>query len=119
MVEAVDLIQVDIIHAEPTQAVVDLGEDRLTRQSGAIGAGTHPAIDLGGNDDLVAAREILDRAAEDFFAAAERISVRGVEEVDTCFQRLLDERPALLLRASPRLIVQIALTVAHAAEGNC
>jgi len=33
MVETVDLIEVDIIRAEPTQAVVDLGEDRLTRQS--------------------------------------------------------------------------------------
>src|SRR5205823_1997853 len=79
MVETVDLVKVDIVHAEPTQAVVDLGEDRLTRQSGAIGAGTHPAIDLGGNDDLVAAREILDRAAEDFLAAAERIEAGAAE----------------------------------------
>ena len=71
VVETVDLIEVDIIHAKPPQAVVDLGEDRFARKPGAIGAGTHPAIHLGGDDDLVAAREILDRAAEDFFTVAE------------------------------------------------
>jgi hypothetical protein len=47
MVETVDLIEVDIIRAEPTQAVVDLGKDCLTTQPGAIGAGTYPAINLG------------------------------------------------------------------------
>jgi hypothetical protein len=118
MVETVDLIEVDIIHAEPTQAVVDLGENRLARQPSAIGAGTHPAIDLGSDDDLVAAREILDRAAEDFLAVAERIAVRGVEEIDACFERLLDERPALLLGEAPGMIAEITATVAHAAEAN-
>ncbi len=78
MVETVDLIEVDVIHAEPTQAVVDLGEDRLPRKPGSIGAGTHPAINLGGDHDLVAACEILDRAAEDFLAVAERIAVSSV-----------------------------------------
>src|SRR5438045_3536737 len=46
MVQPLDLIEVDIIHAEPTRAVIDLGEYRLARQPGPIGAGTHPAIDL-------------------------------------------------------------------------
>src|SRR5436853_2754626 len=118
MVETVDLVKVDIVHAEPTQAVVDLGENRLARQSGAIGAGTHPAIDLGSNDDLVAAREILDRAAEDFLAVAERIAVRGVEEIDACFECLLDEGPALLLGEAPGMIAKIPAAVAHAAEAN-
>jgi hypothetical protein len=68
MVETVDLIEVDVIHAEPAQAVVDLGEDRLPRKPGPVGAGTHPAINLGGDHDLVAACEIFDRAGEDFLA---------------------------------------------------
>src|SRR5437870_9863104 len=46
------------------------------------------------------------------------ISVRGVEEVDTCFERLFDERPALLLRETPGMIAEIATAVAHAAEAN-
>src|SRR5437762_5145435 len=118
MVETVDLIEVDILHAEPAQAVVDLGEDRFTRQPGAIGAGPHSAIDFGGDDDLVAAREILDRAAEDFLAVAERIAVRGVEKIDACFDRLLDEGPALRLGEAPGMIAEIASAVAHAAEAN-
>jgi hypothetical protein len=48
----------------------------------AIWAPAHPAIDLGGDDDLVATGEILDRAAEDFLAAPEGVAVRGVEEID-------------------------------------
>src|SRR5271166_649371 len=118
MIETVDLIEVDIIHAEPTQAVVDLGRDPLARQAGAIGAGTHPAIDLGGNDNLFAAREILDSAAEDFFAAAKRIAVRSVEEVDPSFERLLDKRAALLLAQAPGVIAAVAAAIAHATEAD-
>src|SRR5947209_7949654 len=60
----------------------------------------------------------FDRAAEDFLAVAERIAVRGVEEIDACFERLLDERPALLLGEAPGMIAEIAAAVAHAAEAN-
>jgi hypothetical protein len=35
----VDLVEIDIIGAEAAQAVVDLVEDRLARQAGAIGPG--------------------------------------------------------------------------------
>jgi hypothetical protein len=117
-VETMDLIEVDIIHTEPTQAVVDLGEDRFARKPGAIGARTHPAVHLGGDDNLVSAREILDRAAEDFFTVAERIAVCGVEEIDARFERLLNEWPALLLREAPGMIPKIAATIAHATEAD-
>jgi len=70
MVETVDLIEVDVIHAEPTQAVVDFGEDRLPRKPGAIRAGTHPAIHLGGYNHLIAPGKVPDCAAQDFFAVA-------------------------------------------------
>jgi hypothetical protein len=42
----VDLVEVDVVGAEPAQAVVDLGQDRLARQAGPVwgpgasGAGT-------------------------------------------------------------------------------
>jgi hypothetical protein len=65
-----------------------------------LGPGAHPAIALGGNDHLVTPREILDRAAEDFFAVAERIAVGGVEEIDPGLERLLDNGR---LSSSPRL----------------
>ena len=90
------------------QAGVDLGQDRLARQAAAVGARAHRAIDLGGDHDLVAPREILDRAAEDLLAAAEGIAIGGVEEIDAGFERLLDERPALLLAEAPGMVAQIA-----------
>src|ERR1700722_1016371 len=40
------------------------------------------------------------------------------KKFDTCFQRLLDERPALLLRETPGMIAEIATAVAHAAQAN-
>ena len=104
VVQAVDLVEIDVVHAEPAQAVVDLGHDRLARQAGAVRAGAHPAIDLGGDDDLVAAGEVLDRAAEDLLAVAERIAVRGVEEIDAGFERLLDERAAFFLAQAPGVV---------------
>lgn len=54
-----DLVEVDIIGAEAAQAVVDLVEDRLARQAGAIGARAHAVEHLGGEHDPVAARKSL------------------------------------------------------------
>src|SRR6202035_5154346 len=105
----------DIIHAEPGEAGVDLGEDRLARQPGAVRPGPHPAVDLGGDHDLVAADEILDRTAEDCLAATERITVRSVEEIDAGFERASDEGTALFLAQAPGMVALVAAAIAHAA----
>ena len=39
VVKAMDLVEVDIVHAQPRQAVVDLGQYGLAGQAGAIGPG--------------------------------------------------------------------------------
>jgi hypothetical protein len=83
------------------EAGVDLHHDCLARQAGAVWSGSHPPVDLGRDDDLVAAREILHCAAEDLFAAAERIPVRRIEEIDAAFESLLDEGAALGLVDAP------------------
>jgi hypothetical protein len=85
---------------------------------GRIRSARFSADNLGGDDNLVAAREILDRPAEDFFTVAERIAVRSVEEIDARFERLLNEWPALLLREAPGMIPEIAAAIAHATEAN-
>jgi hypothetical protein len=38
-VPAVDLVQVDVVHAQAAQAAVDLFEDRLARQPAHVGPG--------------------------------------------------------------------------------
>src|SRR5690349_10483193 len=101
IIPAVDLVQVDVVGAEAPQAVVDLTHNRLARQATAVGSRPHLPIDLGRDHDLVAAGEILDRAAEDLLAAAERISVRRVEEIDAALESALDERAALLFADAP------------------
>src|SRR6202035_6117982 len=114
MVPAVDLVEIDVISTETTEAGIDLHHDRLARQPSAIRTRAHPTIDLRGDDDLVATGEILDRAAEDLLAAAERVAVRRVEEVDAGFERALDERTALLFAEAPGMIAAVGAAVAHA-----
>src|SRR5271169_3667102 len=97
VVPAMDLVEIDVIGAEAPKAGIDLVHDRLARQAGTIGSRPHPAIHFVGADDLVAPSEIVDRAAEDLFAIAERIAVRRVEEIDPGVERALDERAALRL----------------------
>ena len=97
VVEAVDLVEIDIIGAEPAQAVVDLVEDRLARQAGAVRAGAHAVEHLGGEHDVLAPGEILDGAADDLLRGAVRIDIGGIEEIDPELERLADQRAARLL----------------------
>src|SRR5205823_6639221 len=68
VIPAMNLVEVDVIHAEPAQAGVDLAHDCFARQAAAVRTGAHPAIYLGRNDHLVAAGEILDSPSEDLLA---------------------------------------------------
>src|SRR5437667_286839 len=69
VIPAMDLVEVDVIHAEPVQAGVDLAHDCLARQAAAVRTGAHPAIYFGRDDHLVAAGQILDSPSEDLLAA--------------------------------------------------
>ena len=64
VIPAMDLIEIDIIHAEPAEAVVDLGHDRLARKALAIGVLPHLPVDLGGQDKLIAPGKIPQGPAE-------------------------------------------------------
>ena len=83
-----------------------------------VRARPHPPVNLGGDDDFIAPGEILHCAAEDLFAAAERVPVRRVEEIDAALERPFDKGTALLLTKAPGMIAAIGDTVAHAAEAD-
>ena len=68
--------------------------------------------------DLVATREILDRAAKYFLAATERVTVCSVEEIDAGLERALDEWPAFLLAEAPRVVAPVAAAITHAAKAD-
>src|SRR4051794_29441479 len=115
-VPAVDLVQVDVVGAEPPEAVVELPQDRLAGEPRAVGAGVHPAVHLGGQDDVVAVGEVADRPAGDLLAGAVGVDVRGVEEGDPAGQGLLDEPAAVLLAEGPGVVAPVRLAEAHHAE---
>ncbi len=116
VVEAVDLVEVDVIHAEPPQRRVDAVEEMLARQALVVRTVAHRQADLRGDDDLVALRELLQRAPGDLFADAARVHVRGVEEVDAALERAFDERPARRFVERPRM--PLRRSVRHHAEAD-
>jgi hypothetical protein len=51
----VDLVQIDPIGLQPAQAVLDLGDDPTARVAELVRIVAHRAVDLGGEEDVVAA----------------------------------------------------------------
>src|SRR4051794_5346927 len=92
--------------------------DRLARQPGTVWARAHAVINLGRDDDFLAAREIADRAAEYLLALAERVAVGGIEEIDAGLDGAPEERAAFFLAQRPLMKTAIAAAVAHAAEAE-
>ena len=116
-VEAVDLVQVDVVRAEPRQRRVDLFEDRLARQALSAGAVVHLPPHLRREHDVLTAGVAGDRAADDLFGRAELIDVRGVPERHAELDGLLEERLCLVFGERPRVGVRGGrVAVAHAAE---
>src|SRR4051812_9293254 len=118
MIPAVDLVQVDMIRAQPAKAGVDLRHDGLARKAAAVRILAHRTMDLGGDDHLVALGEIAQCPAVDLLARSGRIDIGGVEEVDAQLQRTLNEGPALLLAQGPRMVSPVGLSISHAAKAQ-
>ena len=118
VVPAVDLIQVDVVHAEAAQAIVNAGEDGLAREAAAVRRLAPGVIDLGGHHDLVAASQLLERAAGELLAGAVGVAVGRVEEVDAQLNGLAEEGPAVGLRQGPGMHAARRLAIGHAAQGE-
>src|SRR5205823_6814195 len=77
-------VEIDMVHAEPREARVDLVEDVAAGESTVVGPRTDGIEDLGAENDVLAhlgaaRREPLSDPA---FAPPAAVRVRGVEEVD-------------------------------------
>jgi len=108
----VDLVEVDVVDAEPVEARVRLVDDVLPREPAPVGSIAHLAVDLRRDDELVAVVG-GDRLADDLLGFAAGVDVGGVEEVDARVQRLADEVDALLAVADHPVL---AAAEVHAAE---
>jgi hypothetical protein len=113
-----DLVEVDVVGAQAREAVIDLGEDRLTGQAAAVRTGTHLAVDLGGEDDLVAVGHVGEGVADDLLGRAIGVDVGGVEEVDPGVERPLDDLPTLGLRQRPLVFAALGIAEGHAADAE-
>jgi hypothetical protein len=116
VVHAVDLVEVDVVGAEPAEAVVDLGEDRLARQTGAVGPGRIGCRTL-------VAMTTSSRSAKSFSARPTISSLEPCEYMFAVSKKLmpaldclLDQRAALLLTERPDGVAAVRLAVGHAAE---
>jgi len=92
---AVDLVEVDVVGAQPAEAGVALRHDVHAREPDLVRPVAHPAAHLRGHDDIRPPH--AERGAEHFFRPADRVDVGGVEEVDAGVQRPMDECVRLLL----------------------
>src|SRR5277367_228652 len=98
-----NLVEIDIVRAEPAQAGIHLHEDRLARQPRAIRAGAHATPHLGGEYDVIPLRELLQSATGNLFTRPGGVDIGRVEEIDTGLERLREERTTVALVERPRL----------------
>ena len=96
-VRAVALVEIDVVRAEPLQGSVALLHDVLPREPAVVGAVAHREVDLRG-EEVVVARDSLERAAGDLLGGSAPIHVRRVEEVDAELEGPVDagDRPFVL-----------------------
>src|SRR6185503_5256360 len=107
--------------SKPPQALVHFRQDGLARQPTPVRTRPDRSPHFGGENDLVALREVADGAAQHLFALAGRIHVGGIEEVDARFERPLEVRASILFAQRPRPLQdsgRLGLPVAHTSEAH-
>ena len=100
-VEAMDLVEVDIVGREAAKRGLDRQHDVLAREAAIVRPGTHRKKDLRGDHDVVAAAEFAQGTSDDRFRHTDGIHVGGIEEIDAHFDRALEERTGRFLVQYP------------------
>ena len=113
-VGAVNLVEVDALHAQAPERGLARLNDVLRREASAVRPLAHPHAALGGDDRLIPHGVFPHPLAGDLLAHAERIHVRRIEEVDAEFDRAPEEGSGLFLFEHPG--APGAAPEAHAAE---
>ena len=120
-IEAMDLVEVNVVDAEALEGAVDGGHDVLAGEAAIVGAVGHGLKDLGGDDEFFAAGlELAEELAGDTFALADGVHVGGVEEVDAGFDGALDEGAGFVFFEDP--LAPLFGAVGHHAQaerGRC
>src|ERR1700730_10858860 len=78
------MINVDVIRAEPPQAVFACPQQVISRRTHVIGSGPNPESRFRRNQEIAASP--CNGFPQDLLRKAVRIDVRSVEQVDACFE---------------------------------
>ncbi len=114
-VEAVDLVQVDVLQLQPLQARLDAVHDVAAGTAAAVGARAGLAEHLGGDDDVLARHlQVLQRLPGELLRHAARVHVGRVDEVDAGVERLADEPVGVALAH----VADLSPDAVGAAEGH-
>jgi hypothetical protein len=97
-----NLVEVDVIHAQPPQRRVDRGQDVLTGQAPRVLAVPHRHEHLRGHDHVIALEELAEQPAGCHLARPARVDVRRVVEDDAAVGCRTDERLRRVLIEDPR-----------------
>ena len=89
-IEAVDLVEVDPVGAQPAQRALDRLGDPAPRRAAAVGVFAHGQADFRGEHDVVAP-PAGERLADDLLRLARGVEVGGVDEVDAGVERAVDD----------------------------
>src|SRR6185312_8034134 len=92
-IEAVQVIDIDVIGAESAQAGFAGLNEVIARGAEVVGAFSHAEARFGGNQHRAAATG--DRLAENLFRGAVRVDVRSVKEVHAGFETNVDQARGL------------------------
>jgi hypothetical protein len=102
-VRTVHLVEVDVVGAQPAEAVLDGPDDPPAGVALLVGVLAHGPVELGGEHYVVAPTG--EGLPDDLLGLTGRVDVRGVDEVDAGIEGPVDDADALL-----------AGTIADAAE---
>jgi hypothetical protein len=91
-IEAVNLVQVDVIELQALEARLDAVHDVVARGTARVGGFRRRAEHLGGNHHLVTRHlQVFKREAGDLLGQALRVDIGGVDEIDARIDRAANE----------------------------
>ena len=119
IVPAVHVVQVDGVHAETAEAIVNAGTNPLGTAHGGVDHRGRTRAVLGGNNPLVTWSKLSKCLAHVLLARAKGVGHGGVKEVDAGSKGLLDDRLGVIRAERPLVQGTLAhLTKAHAAQAE-
>jgi hypothetical protein len=92
---AVNLVEVDPVGVEPPERVLDGPDDPASGAALTVRVIAHSAVELGGQDDVVATAS--DGLADDLFGFTLGIDVGSVDEIDTGVEGGVDDADRLVV----------------------